>query len=111
MNTSIFISDCDTNCISNSNTRTFQKPVINLSATGLNIKTLMKRTGVSARDLQFLMDFPYIQTIYNWTRGINLPTIDNLVVLSKIFNVPINDIVVTDMVEITLNPANAVKIA
>ena len=57
------------------------------------------------------MDFPYIQTIYNWTRGINLPTIDNLVVLSKIFNVSINDIVVTDMVEINLKPAAAIMSA
>ena len=71
----------------------------------------MKRNGISARDLQFLMDFPYIQTIYNWTRGINLPTIDNLVVLSKIFNVSINDIVVTDMVEINLKPAAAIMSA
>lgn len=71
----------------------------------------MKTSGFSARDLQLLMDFPYIQTIYNWTRGINLPTIDNLVVLSKIFNCSINEIVVTDMVEITLNGAASIKSA
>lgn len=111
MNTSIFISESNTNYITNGNSRTFMKPVVNLSATGTNIKTLMKRNGISARDLQFLMDFPYIQTIYNWTRGINLPTIDNLVVLSKIFNVSINDIVVTDMVEINLKPAAAIMSA
>ncbi|MCQ2242064.1 helix-turn-helix transcriptional regulator [Treponema sp.] len=111
MNTSIYISDCNTNYISNGNPATFLKPVVNLSATGNNIKALMKKSGVSARNLQFLMDFPYIQTIYNWTRGINLPTIDNLVVLSKIFNVSINEIVVTDMVEITLNSASEIMSA
>ena len=60
MNTSIFISESNTNYITNGNSKTFMKPVVNLSATGTNIKTLMKRNGISARDLQFLMDFPYI---------------------------------------------------
>ncbi|WP_407398956.1 helix-turn-helix domain-containing protein [Treponema sp.] len=105
MNTTIYTSNCNSTYMTNGTARTFMKPVVNLSATGMNIKSLMKSSGVSARQLQFLMDFPYIQTIYNWTRGINLPTIDNLVVLSKIFNVSINDIVITDMVEISLNPA------
>lgn len=82
---------------------TFFKPVVNLSATGLRIKSLMKQTGISARELQEIMDFPYIQTVYNWTRGINLPTIDNLIVLSQIFGIPVNDIIVTDTVEIPLN--------
>ncbi|MCQ2610256.1 MAG: helix-turn-helix domain-containing protein [Treponema sp.] len=81
---------------------TFLKPVVNLPETGIKIKTLMKQSGVSARQLQELMDFPYIQTVYNWTRGLNLPTIDNLVVLSQIFGVSINEIVVTDYVEVTV---------
>ena len=110
MNNSILISGCNSNYIPD-NARTFMKPVVNLGATGTNIKNLMKSSGFSARDLQLLMDFPYIQTIYNWTRGINLPTIDNLVVLSKIFNCSINEIVVTDMVEITLNGAASIKSA
>lgn len=69
----------------------------------------MKQSGVSARDLQGIMGFPYIQTIYNWTRGINLPTIDNLVVLSQIFNIPINDIIVTDYVEIELESCTGTR--
>jgi len=81
----------------------FLKPVVNVAASGLRIKSLMKQTGVTARQLQTLMDFPYIQTVYNWTRGINLPTIDNLLILSEIFGVPVNDILVTDMVEVSVN--------
>ena len=91
------------------NTTIFQRPVVNLSESGKRIKTLMKQSGVSARDLQEIMGFPYIQTIYNWTRGINLPTIDNLVVLSQIFNIPINDIIVTDYVEIKLESCTGTR--
>lgn len=80
----------------------FNKPVLNLQATGARIKQLMKQSGVTARDLQCLMDFQYIQTIYNWTRGKNMPTIDNLIVLSEIFGVTINEIVVTNTVEVAL---------
>lgn len=90
---------------------TFLRPVVNLTETGIRIKTLMKESGVSARQLQAIMDFPYIQTIYNWTRGINLPTIDNLIILSKIFNVPINDILITDTVEVSIAGKDFKKIS
>lgn len=85
------------------NCKTFLKPVVNLCETGAKIKFLMKQSGISARQLQAIMNFPYIQTIYNWTRGINLPTVDNLIVLSKLFEVSINDILVTDMVEVSVD--------
>lgn len=83
--------------------KTFLKPVVNLCETGSNIKFLMQQANISARQLQTVMNFPYIQTIYNWTRGINLPTVDNLIVLSKIFGVSINEILVTDMVEVSVD--------
>ena len=59
------------------------RPVLDLEATGAKIKTIMKQKGVTPRQLQLIMDFPYVQTIYNWF-GKNLPTIDNFVVLSQI---------------------------
>ena len=82
---------------------TYLKPVLDLAATGAKIKTVMKDKGITARELQIIMDFPYVQTIYNWFAGKNMPTIDNLVVLAKILAVPMDDLVVTNLIETVID--------
>ena len=82
---------------------TYLKPVLDLAATGAKIKAVMKDKGITARELQIIMDFPYVQTIYNWFAGKNMPTIDNLVVLAKILAVPMDDLVVTSLVETVID--------
>ena len=82
---------------------TYLKPVLDLAATGAKIKTVMKDKGITARELQIIMDFPYVQTIYNWFAGKNMPTIDNLVVLAKILAVTMDDLVVTSLVETVID--------
>ena len=82
---------------------TYLKPVLDLAATGAKIKTVMKDKGITARELQIIVDFPYVQTIYNWFAGKNMPTIDNLVVLAKILAVPMDDLVVTSLVETVID--------
>ena len=84
-------------------TTTYQKPVLDLTATGEKIKTLMKLRGLSPRQLQLILNFPYVQTIYNRFAGKNMPSIDNLMVLSDLLEVPINELLVTNTVEIELN--------
>lgn len=64
-----------------------------LKATGGKIKTLMDASGVTVRDLQSVFGFDYPQAIYAWLGGRNLPTVDNLLVLSQIFDVTIDEIV------------------
>ena len=81
----------------------YLKPVLDLAATGTKIKSVMKDKGITARELQIIMDFPYVQTIYNWFAGKNMPTIDNLVVLAKILAVPMDDLVVTSLVETVID--------
>ncbi len=71
-------------------------PVIDPAATGRNIVCLRKQRGLSVRDLQDVLGFTTPQAIYKWQRGECLPTIDNLVVLSALFRVPIDEILVTD---------------
>ena len=75
------------------------KPVLDLNATGAKIKTIMKQKGMSPRRLHVIMDFPYVQTIYNWFAGKNMPTIDNLVVLASVLGVSMDELVVTKLVE------------
>ncbi len=89
---------------------TYLKPVLDLQATGSKIKTLMKQRGITVRQLQVIMDFPYVQTIYNWFRGLNMPTIDNLVVLAQILGVKMDDIVITKMVEVQIDDMDGVVV-
>ena len=81
---------------------TYLRPVLDLEATGAKIKTLMKQRGITPRQLQILLDFPYVQTIYNWFAAKNMPTLDNLVVLAQILDVTMDEIVVTKMIEVDI---------
>ena len=89
---------------------TYLKPVLDLEATGAKIKTLMKQRGITPRQLQILLDFPYVQTVYNWFAGKNMPTIDNLVVLAQVLGVTMDDIVVTRMVNVEIDDSEGVEV-
>ena len=69
-------------------------PVIDMTATGINISRLRKNAGLSVRDLQDIFGFSTPQAIYKWQRGSAMPTLDNIVVLAAVFGVAIDDIVV-----------------
>lgn len=71
-------------------------PVINMAETGKNIERLRKEAGLSVKNLQDLFGFRTPQAIYKWQRGTALPSIDNLVVLSALLNVKIDDILVLE---------------
>jgi transcriptional regulator with XRE-family HTH domain len=73
--------------------------VINLERTGRKIEALRKKAGLSVRDLQEIFGFGTPQAIYKWQHGQSMPTIDNLVVLSRVFHVPIEEILELDQVE------------
>ena len=88
---------------------TFLRPVLDLEATGAKIKTIMKQRGITPRQLQTILDFPYVQTVYNWFSGKNMPTLDNLVVLAQVLGVTMDDIVVTRMVEMEVDDVEGVE--
>lgn len=71
-------------------------PAIDMVATGKNIAKLRKDAGLTVRDLQEMFGFTTPQAIYKWQHGAAMPTIDNLVALAVVFNVPIDDIIVVD---------------
>ena len=63
--------------------------------TANNIKSLREKAGLSVKDLQDVFGFNTPQAIYKWQSGRALPTIDNLVVLASVLNVPMDSIVAT----------------
>ena len=72
----------------------FTMPTIDMVATGRNIMRLREAAGLTVRDLQDIFGFATPQAIYKWQRGTAMPTIDNLVVLAKIFQTTIDNIIV-----------------
>ena len=62
-------------------------------ATGQNIKSLRTAAGISVRELQVIFGFTNPQSIYSWQNGSSLPTIDNLIILSTILGVTIDEII------------------
>lgn len=69
-------------------------PVIDMTATGMNITRMRQNAGLTVRDLQVIFGFSTPQAIYKWRRGTAMPTVDNLVVLAAIFGVTVDDILV-----------------
>jgi len=69
-------------------------PVIDLTATGINITRMRISAGLTVRDLQDVFGFSTPQAIYKWQRGTALPTVDNFVVLAALFGVTIDEILI-----------------
>lgn len=69
-------------------------PVIDMTATGINITRLRINAGLTVKDLQDIFGFSTPQAIYKWQRGTALPTVDNLVVMATVFGVRIDDILI-----------------
>ena len=69
-------------------------PTIDMVRTGKNIENLRIRNGLSVKDIQKIFGFVTPQAIYKWQHGVSLPTVDNLVILSMLFNVSIDEILI-----------------
>ncbi len=74
-------------------------PTIDLIETGKNITRLRKEGGLSVKDLQHIFGFTTPQAIYKWQHGAALPTVDNLIVLAKVFQVRVDDIIIVTAVK------------
>jgi len=71
-------------------------PTIDMIKTGQNIVFLRKRAGLKVKDIQEAFGFSTPQAIYKWQKGIALPSVDNLVILAKLLNVKIDDIIIIE---------------
>lgn len=69
-------------------------PVIDLAATGANIRRLRLEKGYTIPELQRYLGLEGPQAVYFWQSGRNLPNIDNLYAISRLWDVSMNDILV-----------------
>ena len=60
------------------------------------IKQLLQDHGYKVKDIQGAMGFETPQVVYKWLSGKSLPSLDNFVILSRLLNTSIEDILVID---------------
>ena len=64
--------------------------------TGENIRRLLKSNGYTVKDVQEVMGFENPQAVYKWLSGKSLPNLENILILSKLLNISIENILVID---------------
>ena len=69
-----------------------QKQKINKVKTGLNLYRLIEASRKTRIEIAEYLELEYTRVIYDWTSGIKLPSLENLLNLSILFHVSIEDI-------------------
>jgi len=69
---------------------------INMTATGANIKKIMKDKNIKVKDIQAQCGFGTPQAIFKWMRGDCIPAIDNMIIIADMFGCTMDDIIVVD---------------
>lgn len=67
---------------------------IDLVATGANIRRLRTERGITVAEIQEWLGLVSPRIIYKWQKGDSIPSVDNLVALSRIFNISMNEIII-----------------
>ena len=71
-------------------------PHINADATGKQLKRIRKEHNFSVQDIQHQIGLISAQAIYKWERGQALPSLDNIVILAKLYEVTLDDLLVIE---------------
>lgn len=72
---------------------------IDMEKTGIRLKELMSDSGYDVKQLQELLELSCPQPIYRWFKGQILPSVNNLYMLSVIFGVHMEELLVIDSVD------------
>ena len=64
--------------------------------TGKQIKKLLTENGYTVKDIQSVMGFENPQAVYKWISGKSLPSLENIVILSRLLHTSIENILVID---------------
>ena len=73
----------------------FEYPVIDMKKTGANIRRLRLINHLTVNYISEALGFTTGIAVYKWQRGLSLPSVDNLLALSKMFKVSMNEILIT----------------
>ena len=70
------------------------KTTIDMEKTGRNLQGYVDKFGYSVKDIQQYLGLSCPQSIYRWFKGGVLPSVDNLLRLSELFNVHMEELIV-----------------
>ena len=63
------------------------------------IRELCRSKGVTPQVIRKELQLESVQTVYKWFAGQNIPSIDNLVALSRLLDVSLDELIVTNDVD------------
>ena len=74
----------------------FSSPVINVESTSENLRKIREQHKITVAQLQKIFNMENPQSIYVWenSRKKTLPCLDNLVVLAKLYEVSIDELII-----------------
>lgn len=60
--------------------------------TGRRIKKKLEESGYTVKDVQKVMGFNHSAAVYKWLSGKSMPSIDSLIILSRMLHTSIDDL-------------------
>ncbi len=66
--------------------------VLNMDKIGRKLKEMISCSKYTYEDIAEVLNLASPRVIYDWVNGIKLPSVSNLVVISRLFNVHLEDI-------------------
>ena len=78
----------------------FDYPQIDNKKTGAWLRSLCKHYGYTVKDIQDYLHISSNQAVYEWFNGHTLPSVNNLLALSNLFGIPMNQLLVDDTHEV-----------
>ena len=70
------------------------KTSIDIAETGKHLKKLAQRNGYSVKYIQHYLGLSCPQPVYRWYKGVILPSADNLLRLSELYQVHMEELLV-----------------
>ena len=80
-------------------TRKHTYPNIDLQRTGNKLKQMLETAGYTPRMIQDYLHLSCVQPIYRWYKGIILPSVDHLFMLSELLGVHMEEMLVKKSAE------------
>lgn len=77
--------------------------IIDLERTGKRLKAIAVLKGYSVKSIQEYLGLSCPQSIYRWYKGMILPSVDHLLMLSELYQVHMEDLLVKKNIKLTMN--------
>lgn len=75
--------------------------VIDMEKTGERLRCLSKEKNTSVREIKEYLGLESVQSVYDWFHARTLPTVDHLFALGRLWDINMENILVTDAKERT----------